>query len=401
MQERHAFRSAATPGILTPYRRNLAAVFLTMTGATFSYSFTFPLLSLLMERHGYDTALIGLNTSIEALAIFAIAPFTPYLLRRLGTSGLMLAAIALRLAGFIALPLASDPDYWFILRFFMGVGAGAMWIISEAWINEVIPDHTRGRVLALYSMAIAAGYALGPLALAQTGYEGRAPFIAGSVILVAAMLSALLAHGHAPRLDGGRTASLPTYFFLAPLVMLCCFVVSAIDNMLVTFLPVYGPNVNLSADRALYLLTVMGIGGIVLQYPFGWLADKTDRRLLTLIIAAALAGAGALLPIMLAEAPFDFAFMFVLGGLIAALYTMGNTLMGERFRGGDLAAASTVFAVMWSLGALLGPPGGGLGLELAPVRGLPLALSLTVLPILPVAAVMYLRHQRMQRTRRT
>lgn len=379
---------------ITPYHRNLFAVIVTMTGATFSYSFSYPLLSLIMERRGLDSTLIGLNTASEALAIFVIAPFAPALLKRFGTSGLMIGAVGLRLASFMMLPLVPDPYYWFFLRFVMGGAASVMWIVSEAWINEIVPEHTRGRVLAMYTMAVAGGYALGPLALAQTGSEGWLPFIAASVILSGALLAALAAHGHAPRLDGARSASLPTYFLLAPLAMVCCLVVSGIDIILVTFLPIYGPNLNLSAERALYLLTVLGIGGILMQYPVGWLADRMDRRVLTLIIATILLGGGAAVPFVLPLAPLDLVFMFVLGGLIASLYTLGNILMGERFRGGDLAAASTVFAVMWALGALVGPPVGGLALDAAPIYGLPAAMTLMALAIIPVALGTIMRRAR-------
>ncbi len=380
--------------MVTTYHRNLFAVIVTMTGATFSYSFSYPLIGLMLERRGYDSTLIGLNTAVEAVSIFAVAPFAPYLLRRLGTIGLMLAAVALRLSGFIVIPVIPDPDFWLVARFFMGAGAGLMWIVSEAWINNVVPEHARGRMLALYSMAISAGYALGPLALAQTGNVGWMPFLIGTAILFGAGLSTLVARGRAPRLDGSRSASLARYVFLAPLVMLSVFVVSALDNMLVTFLPVYGPTIGVTVERALYLLTVMGLGGIVLQVPVGWLADRIDRRFLTLAIALGLFGACLALPWVVGRAPFDLAFMFVLGGLIGTLYTMGNVLMGERFRGGDLAAASTVFAVMWSLGALLGPPTGGFGMDIAPVFGLPAAMTLMVLPILPVGIAAYIRRRR-------
>jgi MFS family permease len=380
--------------MLTPYRRNLVAVIVTMAGATFSYSFTFPLLSLVLERHGYDSTLIGLNTAVEALSVFAAAPLARSLFRRLGTSGLMLAAIALRLGAFVLLPVFPDPVIWFALRFVMGAGASFMWIVSEAWINEVVEERSRGRVLAAYSMATASGYTLGPLALAQTGTEGLTPFLAGAAILIGSLLATGLAHGHAPRLDGARAAPLPAYFALAPLTMLGCFVVSALDNTLVTFLPLYGPNIGLSGNRALYLLTVMGIGGIVLQYPFGLLADRVDRRRLTLAIVLALCAGSAALPLVIARPIVDIGFMFVFGGLLGALYTMANVLMGERFRGADLAAASTLFAIMWSFGALAGPPAGGLGLDAAPVLGLPAAMALLVVPAIAGAVITLARGRR-------
>ena len=90
----------------------------------------------------------------------------------------------------------------------------------------------------------------------------------------------------------------------------------------------------------------------------------------------------------------NWVFIFLFGGCLGALYTLGNVLMGERFQGGDLAAASTLFATMWNVGALVGPPLGGLGRDLAPDLGLPGALTLIFALFLPVPLVTYLKHRR-------
>ena len=87
----------------------------------------------------------------------------------------------------------------------------------------------------------------------------------------------------------------------------------------------------------------------------------------------------------------------VFGGCFGALYTLGNVLMGERFQGADLASASTLFATMWNLGALFGPPAAGLGLELSPQQGLPGALTLTFGLFLLVPLATYLGERRARR----
>lgn len=375
----------AATRLLSPYRRNLIAVMATMTAATLSYSFVLPLLSLVLERQGVSSTLIGLSTAAEAVAVFAIAPFAPRLLIRLGPVRTMLLAVAIKLATFLLLPVFPNVWAWFPLRMLGGAGASLMWVVSEAWINQTVTDRTRGRVLSVYSMALSLGYAVGPLILAWTGSDGWTPFVVGAAIMTFSVSGTLIASGVAPTLGGTASARLRGYFRLAPLVMMCCFVTSASDNMLVSLLPLYGANVGMAPTEALYLLTVVGIGGIVLQYPFGWLADRMDRRRLTLIIALLMLICSLALPWALPSAPYNVIFAFIFGGLIGALYTMGNVLMGERFRGADLAAASTVFVVMWNLGTLIGPPIGGVGLDLSPGLGLPLALTLMVASILPFA----------------
>jgi MFS family permease len=381
----------AGPRVLTPYRRNLIAIMVTMTGATLSYSFVLPLLSLILERQGTSNTLIGLSVASEAVAVFLVAPFAPRLLVRLGPVKTMMLAVAVKLVMFLLLPVFPNVWAWFPLRMIGGAGASLMWIVSEAWINQTVDDRSRGRVLSIYSIALSLGYAIGPMVLAQTGSEGWMPFFVGAAIVLVAGSGTLLASGVAPSMSGSISARLPGYFLLAPLVMMCCFVTSAVDNILVALLPVYGDGAGLATGEALYLLTVVGIGGIVLQYPFGWLADRMDRRRLTLIIALLMLLSTLVLPWALPVAPYNMVLAFLLGGCIGALYTMGNVLLGERFRGADLAAASTLFAVMWNIGTLLGPPIGGLGLDLSPEFGLPLALSLMVASVLPFAITAALR----------
>ncbi len=381
----------ATGRLLNPYRRNLIAVMITMAGATLGYSFILPLLSLILERQGTSSTLIGLSVAGEAVAVFLVAPFAPRLLARLGPVQTMILAIAMRLVTFLLLPIFPNVWAWFPLRMLGGAGASLMWIVSEAWINQTVDDRNRGRMLSLYTMALAFGYALGPLVLVQTGSEGWLPFIAGAAIMVASAGGALIASGVAPTLGGRASARISSVFRLAPLIMMCCFVTAAADTTLVALLPLYGPSVGLAPNETLYLLTVMGIGGIVLQYPFGWLADRMDRRRLTLIVVLLMLLGSLILPWALPQAPYNLIFAFVFGGLIGVLYTMGNILMGERFRGADLAVASTLFAVMWNVAALVGPPAGGLGMDLSPEFGLPLALTLMIATILPFAIPAALR----------
>jgi MFS family permease len=216
----------------------------------------------------------------------------------------------------------------------------------------------------------------------------------GAAVLLAAGLTVLLAAGHEPALGGHASAPIAAFLRLAPLAMLSCFATAALDTALVTFLPLYADGIGVEAARALYLLTIMGLGGILLVYPFGWLADRVNRRVLTLAIVVLLIAATASIPLMMQIPPADLLFFFVVGGLLGALYTMANVHMGERFRGADLAAASTMFAVMWGIGALLAPPIGGLGLDLSPRYGLPLALLAMVALAFPVALRSVLRKPR-------
>ena len=89
---------------------------------------------------------------------------------------IMTSAVAV--AGVSMIPSAARAETaWFGLRFMIGAAGSVLWVSGEAWINQVADDTTRGRVVALYSMAVAGGFALGPVVLSVTGSQGRFPRI--------------------------------------------------------------------------------------------------------------------------------------------------------------------------------------------------------------------------------
>jgi MFS family permease len=51
------------------------------------------------------------------------------------------------------------------------------------------------------------------------------------------------------------------------------------------------------------------------------------------------------------------------GGVEGMIYALGLMLLGERFKGSTLAAASTTFTASWAAGILLGPLVVGAGMD--------------------------------------
>ena len=91
----------------------------------------------------------------------------------------------------------------------------------------------------------------------------------------------------------------------------------------------------------------------------------------------------------------DFAYFFVVGGIISGLYVVALSLIGDRFRGSALAAAVTVYTLMWSAGSMVGPPVAGLAVAMVGSGGLQLALVCFTGLVLPFAIASWLRGRRL------
>ena len=133
------------------------------------------------------------------------------------------------------------------------------------------------------------------------------------------------------------------------------------------------PNVAFAAgqsqEAALALLSVLTLGGIVLQFPLGWLSDKMSRFTLMIALMAAFIALVSVLPLALPSPPLSAVVVFLIGGVILGFYSLGLAIIGERVSASDLAAANAAFIVTYQGGALLGPFLAGIAMTTAPVAG--------------------------------
>ena len=382
-------------------RRGLIAVIACMAVTAMIYGLSWPLFSLRLEAMGASETAIGLNASAQAIAIFAIAPIMPWLLGRFGAAWVMITSILASIVALMLCPMLPNQDAWFVLRFFIGAFGHMMWIAGETWINEIAEEKNRGRTMALYGMALGFGSAIGPTVLTTVGLDGWTPFVLASGLTLISTIPIIIALGSVPRSEpvpaGSRShawRSVIRSMVHAPLPMLLNLCFALIFGAFWTFLPIYGPAVGLSVDTAIILLTFQSLGGIVMQYPIGWVADRMDRRLLSLILVTVTSVAYLAMPVALADPMWAWPYVFFLGGMSGAIYSLALTLIGERFRGADLAGASTMFTVMWNMGALIGPPVTGMVMASQGLTAFPYVLFVMTVAFLPITLASYLNRKR-------
>ncbi len=345
-------------------RRSLAGVIAAMAVVNLVYGITFPLLALVLDGQGVSKTLIGLSTMSQAAAVLLIAPFAPGLLRRFAPARMMQLVVVALAALFIVAGLVPNVWFWFPVRFMIGALNAMLWISSEALINELAAERWRGRVIGIYSSAGAAGFALGPLLLIATGSEGMLPFYSTSALILSAAVPLFIARRHRLIPAGEEIGSgLWSVFLLAPTIMLANLVYAATAESMSTFFPLFGLHIGISEHFTLWLMTMIGVGSMVLILPLSWLADHVNRMgLLVVCIVLTMAGLLAM-PYLLLHPLLAQLFAFFFGGVEGMIYALGVILIGERFKGAMLASASTAFTASWAAGTVMGPFLVGAGMD--------------------------------------
>jgi MFS family permease len=383
-------------GALTPLQRrqNLVAVTAAMAITSLIYGLSLPLLALVMDAHGMNSLWIGLSAAVQSVGIILVAPYLPKHMSRTGPAILMLGAILVSLVAFLLLPLFTSVASWFVLRFAIGVAGGVLWVCGDTWINAVASERIRGRVVALYGVAVAGGFSLGPLVLSITGTEGFAPFLVSGAIMLLSALPLLTVVRISPSLHGEQAGGLLHYFALARLPMLMGMVYALSEGILLTFLAIYGMEQGLAETRTLYLVAVLGIGGMLGQLPIGWLADHMNRLLLASLSILFVAVAAIAIPVAIALPTWSLILLAALGAAMTGIYTIGMVMIGEQFKGAHLAAASALYGLMFGVGSILGPIVGGVVTKTLPSHGVPISIALLYAAFLPLPVIALLRNRR-------
>jgi MFS family permease len=380
------------PRLTSSQRWSLAAAYACIFANGCGMGLSLPLLTLIMDANGVSATVIGLNAALGSLALMAVTPFISGWAARAGAVPFLLAcylAVAVSLVAFRATDILL---VWFILRVTLNVGLQGLFLVSELWINQIAPEAMRGRLVGLYGAVVSMGFALGPIILQVMGTTGWGPFLAGAALILLAAIPLLLARRVVPAIHASPAADMAGYFFRAPSATLAVLAYGAVEMAMAAFLPLYGVRQGATAEAATLLITAWGLGNFLLQFGIGWISDFADRRLV--LIACGVVGVIGALILPFAPMSPDWTLMlptmalvFVWGGAIAGLYTVGLAHLGSRFRGAELSAANAAFAFLYGAGTLAGPAAGGAAMDLWNPHGLAMVVAVIMGLYVVLAAI--------------
>ncbi|EHS52886.1 major facilitator superfamily MFS_1 [Rhizobium sp. PDO1-076] len=335
-----------------------------------------PLLSIILEKRGISSTLIGFNSAMAGIAAMIAAPISTKMAHAFGVARTMLWAVVLAAISAVGFYYAEKFWMWFPLRLVFHGTTTTLFILSEFWINAAAPQRRRGLVLGIYATVLAVGFASGPLLFSVIGSEGLLPFLIGAIAILAAAIPIYIARNESPVLDEKPERHFLRYVFLVPSATVAVFVFGAVEAGGLSLFPIYATRTGFSETQAALLLTVMGIGNMVFQIPLGLLSDRMkDRRLLLSALAMVGLTGSLALPWLSSNWQLMAVVLLFWGGSVSGLYTIGLSHLGSRLTGADLAAANAAFVFCYAVGTVAGPQAIGAAIDISGNDGFAWAIA--------------------------
>lgn len=334
-------------------------------------SLAWPILAESLRNQGYSETLVGLNAAAQFAGIIAVALAATRIIPRLGFFRTMLIGQALVASMLLLLPATRDYHWWLLLRFVLGVGNSLLFTAGDTWVNQIVDDRVRGRWIGIYSTVGMAGWAVGPIIGSLMDPETYWPFVTGvgTIALAVCLLVPTRRIDIRFGIETGSTShagALWLIFLAAPTVLLSSAMFGIVEGGMQSFAHLYTMDV-LGDDQRSIAYAVIWVGAVAaifFQYPIGWLADRVDRGWLLVGCVVVTAVSISLLPALIEyglqpwwspQSLLLWASLSIWGGGMGGIFTVGLTLLGERFRGVHLVAANAVFSLLFGIGGLVGP----------------------------------------------
>ncbi|MFK4870556.1 MFS transporter [Novosphingobium sp. ZW T3_23] len=351
---------------ILPVRSLLAAIFLLMAGGGFLNT----LVALRLERAGSGALTIGLVGTAYFAGLTLGSIRVPALVGRIGHIRAFAAFVTLLSADTLAYALYTQATFWGALRFIDGLCLAGIYVCVESWLNERAEREQRGMVLAGYMIALYGGQAAGQFLVRLDAAGAAVPLLVGSILVSLAAIPVLLTRIAAP--DAGDFAPLPfrELYRTSPLGMVGAGLTGMMLGAFYALGAVFARRFGMDLSQTTLFMSVVILGGVVLQWPLGWLSDRIDRRKVIVLCFAGTLAAALTIALAARSGPLLLGLGAVFGGLSFALYPLCVAHTNDHLLPEKRVAASGGMVLVYSLGAALGPATGSLAVALAGASGL-------------------------------
>lgn len=326
-------------------------------------------MAMLMLGNGMQGTLLGIRGGIENfstwhMSIVMSAYFlgflfgshvTPEMIRRVGHVRVFAALGSMISAVLILYAAAPHWMMWAALRVIIGFCFAGVYITAESWLNDSATNTTRGQTLSMYLMVQMFGIVAAQGLLNFGDPSGYILFVIPSVLVSLAFAPILLSVAKAPVFSTTKRMSIRDLYMISPLGCGGMFLVGGVISSLFGMSSVWAAEVGLSVWEVTLFVSSIYIGGMLFQFPIGWLSDRMDRRKIMLWLSVF--GAIALVQPMFFDLPMTLIFLIgaISGAVANPLYSLLLAYVNDYIETTDMAAASAGLMFITGLGSISGP----------------------------------------------
>jgi MFS family permease len=315
-----------------------------------------PTIVLDANRMGASLTNVGLIPTIYGLGFLIGCLWSRRLIMEIGHIRSFTFAAALLAALTLLLNFIPSPFVWMLFRGIMGCVIAIIMTCIDSWVSHVAPYEMRGRVMGFYSTATKVAYTGSPALLAYSAFINEQAIILSVLLIILSLIPICLTKLPQPVVEPTATASFYSLVREAPSAIVAVFILGFTNTAVLNLIPVYGVELGLDDSDALKILMFANLGGLLAQWPLGYLSDKVGRRMV--MTAGFFISAIASIAMVLSSSTYPFLsliFSFLWGAAALSIYSVALSHAIDHVKNERTIAVCSTVLTIWSIGSIFGP----------------------------------------------
>lgn len=275
---------------------------------------------------------------------------------RVGHARAYMIFLALIVLANAAVGMGTRPQAWIAARALYGFAICALFIVAQSWLNDAVANAVRGRVMAVFYVAYIVGLGIGSLLMGSVDLAGaQAPLIC-IVFTGLSLLPVGMTRLRQPPAPEAASVALRRAWRVSPVGVAGMLAVGGLSMMIAGFAPIHATAKGFTQQEVATLMFAMPMGTLLLQVPFGWISDRTDRRYV-LIAAALIVVVAGMAATRYDAAPLGIliAIYVVWSGASESIYSLSSAHANDRAGKDDMVALSSSMLFAWSISGFVVP----------------------------------------------
>ena len=278
-------------------------------------------------------------------------------IRRVGHIRAFAAFCAVNIITTLVLTMTEQLTAWVALRFGMGLAMMGTYMVIESWINERATARIRGQVFAIYLLVSYGALGGGQFFLGLDDGTGRTLLILTALLFALCLLPVALTRSMVPAPLEQESLNVREFYQAAPHAIYGCIAAGLVTGAFYGLGPTYAFEQTQDAQYVGLFMGVIVFGGLLLQWPLGWLSDHFKRRTILQVLGICLMLVSSVVVFFVLPMPWYAGLMVAAlwGGLAFTIYPVAVAYANDRISPEQSVSAAGVLLVAYSLGAACGP----------------------------------------------
>lgn len=314
------------------------------------------LITLRGTAEGFSPLDIGLIGAGYSTGFLLACIYAPRLLQSVGHIRTFAALAALSAVCSLLMVMAIDNWLWVAFRFIMGFCFSGLFTTIESWINSKAEKQNRARVLSFYRIIDLVAVTSSQFLIPAFGVMSFAIFSVAAMLYCLSLVPISLSDKSKPKPPENFKFDLKAIWSISPLACFGCFTIGLTNSAFRMVGPLYAQDVGFDETGIALFMSIGIAGGILLQYPLGWLSDRYNRRLSLMIATCGAIAAGMSLSAFGgASQTASMIGIFAFGAFAMPLYALSAAHANDQAKDDQYVLVAAGLMFFFSAGAIGGP----------------------------------------------